>query len=215
MKKIGITLILASAVLPALAAQDDRPVLYYAKLQLPSSASVTASGAPNYGPYEKECSKKPGSGNAEKATGEASFKYYPKSRKLEYVISYSGLSGEAMMAHFHYVPTSGPIVQTICGKPPKNSASLGYSAPPLNGEFCNHEEHNANHGVIKGVYELKGNKLYPPPATPPNPPLPPIATGADEATLLANGGLYLNFHTCLNMGGEISGTITPGSPPKN
>ena len=214
LKIIGITLVLASSASAALAAdKDEAPVLYHAILAKPSAALNTASGTPNYGPYPNECAaqvKKNGSGNASAATGTASFKYSPKSKKLEYVINYEGLSGPAMMAHFHYTPSGSPIVQTICGKPSvKPLAGVGVSEKkPLNGEFCNAKEHNANHGVVSGTYVLDGNKKINPP------PTPPIATGAEEATELAAGQLFVNFHTCLNMGGEVMGTLVPGPLPK-
>ena len=204
------TLILSCTTSLALAADPETPVLYHAILSKPSTASNSASGTPNYGPFPKECSKNPGSGNADNATGEASFRYFPKSRRLEYTIHYDGLSGQAVMAHFHYTPPSGPIVQTLCGKPSvKELSGVGVSETrPLNGFFCNQQDHQANHGVLTGVYHLQGNHKITPP------PTPPIATGPEEADQLSAGQLFVNFHTCLNISGEIMGTLTPGPLPK-
>lgn len=211
LKTLAATIALATISHIAVAAET--PVLYHAILSKPASATTTASSSstpPNYGPYAKACTKNPGTGDASEASGEASFVYYPKSKKLEYTLNYKGLSGAAMMAHFHYQPSSGPIVQTICGKPSvKTLDGVGVSEKrPLNGQFCNAKDHTANHGVIKGSYYLMGNQKISPA------PSPAITTGAEEATQLEAGQLFVNFHTCLNMGGEIMGTLVPGALPK-
>lgn len=216
LKTIAITLILASSASLAIAETNDKSTVqhYHAILTVPQSLPAQTT-PPTYGPYQKECEalvKKTPPGTTANAKGTVSATLTTKGKKsfLNYTITYEGLSGPAMMAHFHYMPPGGPIVQTICGKPSaKPLAGVGVSEKkPLNGPFCNAKEHHANNGVIKHNYPLDGNSKISPP------PTPPIATGTEEVTALAAGQLFVNLHTCLNMGGEVSGTLVPGPLPK-
>jgi hypothetical protein len=142
--------------------------------------------------YAQQCAASPAPVDFSQATGTGTFSFDPKTHTLTYTISYSGLSGAPLMAHFHYAAASqeGPIVQTICGMPPKNSAALGFSAKQLDGESCP----TGTSGTITGSYKLQGNPEL-------------KMTEAQEVEALMNGDLYINFHTCLNEQGEIRGQL--------
>lgn len=128
-----------------------------------------------------------------------------KTDKLYYIISYKGLSGNPIMAHFHEGTRNmdGPIVQSICGMPRPNSPAkidkaLGYSpAFDTSSRYCEKGTNN----VITGVYPIVGNthvSMY-----------GKALTKRRELHALKNGLLYVNFHTCLNVLGEARGQIKP------
>ncbi len=142
--------------------------------------------------YANLCKANPAPVDYSKAIGEAIFSFDPKTHTLKYAIAYDGLSGNPIMAHFHFASSKeeGPIVQTICGQPPKNSDALGFSAKQLDGQSCP----QSTAGFITGSYTLKGNpKLK--------------MTEQQEIQALMDGKLYINFHTCLNELGEIRGQL--------
>ncbi len=120
--------------------------------------------------------------------------------QLKFKIEYKGLSGSPIMAHFHNgAPgVSGPILQTICGDPPPTSA-IGYSPDSLLGPECP----SGTSGVLEGIYPLQDYKC------PEGDSSCTSLTVDQQVQLLACGNLYVNFHTCLNQPGEISGQIIP------
>ncbi len=64
-----------------------------------------------------------------KATGKASLKYDPATKKLTYTVSYKGLSGDALAAHFHGPADAGAnggieIPITVGKSPIKGDATL-------------------------------------------------------------------------------------------
>lgn len=142
--------------------------------------------------YMQACEAAPAPTSYANAKGEAIMIYDPAAKKLDYTIVYSGLSGPAKMAHFHTANpgVAGPIVQSICGMPPPNQANLGSSSAALNGADCPAN----NYGYISGSYTLQGNPAL-------------NLSAAQEEQKLLSGQLYINFHTCLNMAGEIRGQI--------
>ncbi len=176
--------VFSSAVLAA----DDAAMIFSADL---TNASATPSPSP-IPFYPKECAKLPAPGSDANAKGKAVLFYYPKSKTLHYAIAYSGLSGPAMMSHIHSTPNGNGIVQTFCGKPPPDVNGLGHSGHALNGKACP----STKEGFLKGVYVLKGNASL------------KLTPEQEEQQLLA-GELYINFHTCKNMPGEIKGNIVP------
>lgn len=170
-------------------AADEAPMVFTADL---TNAGATASPSP-IPFYPKECAKLPPSGSDANAKGKAVMLYYPKSKTLHYAIAFSGLSGPAMMSHIHSTPNGNGIVQTFCGKPPPDVSGLGHSGHALNGKACP----LTKEGFLKGEYVLKGNASL-------------KLTPAQEEQQLLAGELYINFHTCKNMPGEIKGNIMPG-----
>lgn len=193
MKNFLATLILGcSFSVSAFAASStgEAPLLFSADLALVANAATTPSGtAPPF--YAKQCAKQAAPGSPSNASGKATLLYYPKTKTLVYAIAYNALSGPAMMAHFHSSATAAnPIVQTLCGMPPPDENGLGHSAHTLNGKHCP----TTNYGFFKQEYVLKGN------------PSLKMTAEQEEEQLMA-GKLFLNFHTCLNMGGEIQGPI--------
>lgn len=119
--------------------------------------------------------------------------YDPNTNRLNFAIAYQGLSAEAIMAHFHIgkVGVMGPIVQTICGHHPPDSASLGYSAAlATSGQSCP----KGNASFITGSFELQKNAKV------------ESANSLEKIKqALLKGQLYINFHTCLNEPGELRG----------
>ncbi len=129
------------------------------------------------------------------ACGCAAFLFDPEKNELHYAVSYSSLSGDAIMMHFHlggpYI--GGPIIQTIFGQPYTTVEGLGTSPePPLSGKIAP----KSRSGFVSGVYTLKGN-----------PSLTPPLSVEEEREKLMNGDIYVNIHTYLNEAGEIRGQI--------
>lgn len=178
----------------ALAAGMDKPILMTSTLNLNQVTHklfpISDKKAPM--PFYKHCNKKPPQ-EYTKAKGQAVIWYNPKTHVVKYAITYAGLSGSPIMAHFHLgeMGKGGPIVQTICGRPPKGNKMLGYSgAPALNGHVCP----MGRSGFFSGKYVLKGN------------PHDHLTVKQEEKALLA-GKIYINIHTCLNQAGELRGQI--------
>ncbi len=175
------------------------PILFHAKLDT-SAASAThklllaedAAQAPH--PFYKNYCQGKKAHPYSDATGEAILIFYPKQNRLKYAIAYQGISGQAIMAHFHIGKEGvmGPIVQTICGNPPPGSKALGYSRPAINGRNCP----KGDAGFLTGSFKLKGNTK-----------VSNANTTKKVHDALLNGQLYINFHTCLNEPGEIRGQI--------
>lgn len=175
------------------------------KAQLsPSQARAALNYEPTKGPLESffpQCVvDKQKTSNLEKARGEGHFLFDPSSKELSFKIEYSGLSGPPIMAHFHNgAPgVSGPILQTICGMPPPTSP-IGYS----DGAIISKECLDRTSGAIQGTYVLKDYEC------PADDTSCKSLTVADQVQIIACGNLYVNFHTCLNQPGEISGQIIP------
>jgi hypothetical protein len=204
--KIGGSLM--AAALFSLAGCASQSIPFSATLSVASGATTAAPTTMPVPPfYAAECAKLPLPGSAANAGGTATLSYTPASKTLTYTINYSGLSGPAMMSHYHQntavagSPMGGPIVQTLCGMPPpdvdsSSAGKLGHSHHQLNGEVCP----AANGGSLSGSYVLKGN---------PGTKAEGGMTAEQEEQLLMAGKLYINFHTCLNMGGEINGLVVP------
>lgn len=145
--------------------------------------------------YADFCDSQPAPVRYPDAGGSATATYDPSTETLSFVIEYAGLSGMAIMTHFHRggAGTAGPIVQTVCGHPPPGSDALGHSAAPTSGATCP----ETLEGRLTGEYKLAGN-----------PDLSPPLTKEAEIAHLLSGELYLNVHTCLNETGEIRGNLT-------
>ena len=190
--------ILSLALLPA-SAVFAQPILFNATLS-PEQVTHTLNPASDQHAahpfYKHECALQKGSADYSKATGHGVFSFNPKTNVLTFTITYSGLSGPAIMSHFHLgaANKSGPIVQTICGRPPANAKALGYSAPAVFKKVCP----AVTSGSYTGNYKLQGN---------PHDNL----TLAQEKQALMNGELYVNIHTCLNETGELRGQIYPSA----
>ena len=150
--------------------------------------------------YQAQCAKQPPPEKYPSASGNGAYTYDPATKTLEFKITYSGLSGPPIMAHFHKgaIGTGGPIVQTICGHPPPGSKALGFSAPAVGPAMCP----GTSSGTLTGSYTLGGNDELDPPLS-----------AADEVQLLLGGVLYVNIHTCLNEAGEIRGQVVPMKAP--
>lgn len=201
-QKIGTSLIAAALLVLSGCASQSIP--FSATLSVASGATTAAPTTMPVPPfYAAACAKLPLPGSAANAGGTATLSYAPASKTLTYTINYSGLSGPVMMSHYHQntaaagSPMGGPIVQTLCGMPPPDVTSpsagkLGHSHQQLNGDVCP----AANGGSLKGEYVLKGNESL-------------KMSAEQEVQLLMQGKLYINFHTCLNMGGEINGLVVP------
>ena len=141
-----------------------------------------------------ECKKLGKPGTYENAKGNGVYTYNPSTKELSFEITYSGLSGTPIMVHFRKGSDgdSGPIVQTICGRPPPGDKALGFSAAPLVSAACP----AGIAGTLKGTYEVAGNDKTDPPLT------------ADaEGKLFLAGDMYLLISTCLNQRGELRGQI--------
>ena len=141
-----------------------------------------------------ECRKLGKPGTYMNAKGNGVYTYDPSKQELHFEITYSGLSGTPIMVHFRKGGDgdAGPIVQTLCGRPPPNDDKLGYSAPAIVSKECP----NGTSGKFKGVYKVAGNDKIKPPLT------------ADaEGELLVNDGMYVLITTCLNQTGELRGQI--------
>lgn len=141
-----------------------------------------------------ECSKLGAPGTFASAQGAAKYTYEAATKELRFEITYSGLSGSPIMVHFRKGKDddAGPIVQTICGRPPPGDVALGFSAPPLVSAECP----AGDAGTLKGVYKVAGNDKITPPLT-----------AEEEAKLLGDRGMYVIIATCLNQRGEIRGQI--------
>lgn len=199
MKKAIISAcILALPFSVALASCTVKPVLLTATLNLTQVSHklfpITDKTAPK--PFYKHCNKRPAKKYAN-ARGQAVLWYNPHTHVVKYAIIYAGLSGSPVMAHFHIGPDGkgGPIVQTICGMPPKGNKALGFSAAALNGHVCQ----KGRSGFWSGSYKLQGN------------PQDKLSLQAEEKALL-NGQLYINIHTCLNQAGELRGQVVKYAP---
>ena len=175
----------------------DQNVLFTAKL---STKAVTH---PLFQPgnpkaprpfYRKFCAQVK-SESYKNAKGYATLWYNSKTKVLQFAYTYTGLSGPAIMMHFHIGKKGkgGPIVQTICGHPPPGNPQLGYSKPAIS-SHCPLQ----TTGFIQGRYKLTGNQKL----------TPSMSAQQEEADLMA-GKLYINVHTCLNEQGEIRGQIKP------
>lgn len=175
------------------------------KAQLsPSQARAALNYKPTKGPLESffpQCSvDNQQSSTLSNANGSGTFTFDTEAKELRFKIEYGGLSGPAIMAHFHNgAPgVSGPILQTICGMPPPTSA-IGYSDDPVIYKECL----DKTSGVMQGTYKLKDYQC------PANDISCKSLTVEQQTQLIACGNLYVNLHTCLNQPGEISGQIIP------
>jgi len=170
----------------------------------PSQARAALNYEPTKGPLESffpECAvDKQKASTLQNAMGQGVFMFDSASKELQFKIEYSGLSGSPIMAHFHNgAPgVSGPILQTICGDPPPVSA-IGYSPDTLLGPKCP----DGTEGILEGKYQLQDYKC------PEGDSSCTSLTLDQQVQLLTCGNLYVNFHTCLNQPGEISGQLIP------
>ncbi|MTH96071.1 CHRD domain-containing protein [Roseibium sp. RKSG952] len=160
---------------------------------------------PTKGPLESffpDCSvDKQMASELSEAFGEALISFDPENKEVRFGVAYKGLSGNAIMAHFHdgAPGVNGPVLQTICGHPPPTSA-IGVSATAVMGDKCP----VGNHGVLSGTWQLTDHDC------PEGSDKSCISRTVDEQVqLLACGNLYVNIHTCLNQPGEVAGQITP------
>jgi hypothetical protein len=141
-----------------------------------------------------ECRKVGKSGTYMNAKGNGVYTYDPSKQELAFEITYSGLSGSPVMVHLRKGGDgdAGPIVQSLCGRPPPNSEALGFSPPPVVSKDCA----AGDSGVVKGVYKVAGN-----------PNIKPPLTADEEGQLLVKDGMYVLIATCLNQIGELRGQI--------
>ncbi len=175
------------------------------KAQLsPSQARAALNYEPTKGPLESffpQCAvDKQQASTLQNANGFGEFTFDTESKELKFKIEYRGLSGPAIMAHFHNgAPgVSGPILQTLCGMPPPTSP-IGYSDGALIYKECL----DRTSGVMQGTYKLKDYKC------PAGDSSCTSLSVEQQTQLIACGNLYINLHTCLNQPGEISGQIIP------
>lgn len=150
--------------------------------------------------------------NYQNAWGRGQFVLDEQAKTLSFEISYGGLSGPPIMAHFHVgsVKVAGPIIQTLCGPPPavpphqQGSANgIGYSAAPLVNGKC---PFSAS-GKFKGAYQLKGQQCDGAAAAHAGHGGCHKITVEQQIEKLKSGEIYLNFHTLLNQPGEIRGQL--------
>ena len=175
---------------------SNNAALFTANLNLKSvTHKLNQAGNANAAhPFYKKFCKNSKPVAYDNASGSGTFWYDAKHKTLYFAFSYQGLSASPIMMHFHVAAAgkSGPIVQTICGNPPPNKPSLGYSHAPLVSAYCP----RGRTGYITGHYRLRGNKKL-------------NMSVSDEVAQLKSGKLYLNIHTCLNEAGELRGQIIP------
>ena len=138
MKKLYLTLSLTLLPLSAAVAQ---PILFNAILspeQVTHNLNPASDQHAAHPFYKHECALQKGYANYSNATGQGVFWFNPDTNVLKFAITYTGLSGPVIMSHFHLGADgkSGPIVQTICGRPPANAKALGYSAPAVFKKTC-------------------------------------------------------------------------------
>jgi len=101
--------------------------------------------------------------------------------KLHYTVSYKGLSGEPILAHFHTgsVTSAGGPVRTIFGKPEIEGAPV---TPP-----------KGTVNTISGVWSADDDQ--------------PLTE--ERVDQLLSNRIYINIHTPLNKSGEIQGLVVP------
>lgn len=150
------------------------------------SASIEVQGVPVAGKTLLRASLSPdfavpsvAESTPSKATGLAIAILDRSNNELTYSITYKGLSGRPMMAHFHRGDKgeSGPPVRTIFGKPETEGAPS--TAPEGNSAF------------VSGSWTGEGKQA--------------LTDELEEAIL--SGNIYVNVHTELNQGGEIRGQL--------
>lgn len=195
----GILLATAFAATSTFAAtEDNSPIIFKANLDRaqvthPLEAAKDAHHAPH--PFYKTFCKGKSAMPYKDASGEAVVMYNPKTNRVWYALAYRNLSGAPIMMHFHIgkIGKGGPIYQTICGRPPKGSKALGYSAGKAGtGYVCPAKRY----GHVVGSFKIKPNKH-----------VKATDTVADVKQALMDGQLYINIHTCLNEPGEIRGQV--------
>ncbi len=181
-----------------LANNDATPILLYAKLDTKQVMHKLMDSKQDNkaGPFYKAFCKNVKSHDYKNAEGLAILQFYPKTNTVKFALTYQGLSGPAIMSHFHLgdMKKAGPIVQTICGHPPPGSKALGFSSAATSGKQCP----MGTAGFLTGTYKLEGN-----------PKLTPALSADQERKDLLSGKLYFNVHTCLNEAGEIRGQVLP------
>lgn len=183
-------------------AESPVPVPMKAELS-PSQARAALNYEPTKGPLESffpECAvDKQKASSLTNASGQGVFSYDRGTKELSFDIKYSGLSGPPIMAHFHHgAPgVSGPILQTICGDPPPTSP-IGYSPDALLSECL-----KGTSGEMKGGFTLQDY------VCPEDDKSCTSLTVEQQEQMLSCGNIYVNFHTCLNQPGEISGQLIP------
>lgn len=200
-----LLLILGLFSLQNAASQETGTTVPMKALLSPSQARAALNYEPTKGPLESffpQCAvDKQSASTLYSAGGQGTFSFNPAIKELIFKIEYKGLSGSPIMAHFHNgAPgVSGPILQTICGDPPPTSA-IGFSADALLGPECPGGES----GMLEGTYTLQDYQC------PESDSSQCTSLTLDQQVqLLACGNLYVNFHTCLNQPGEISGQLIP------
>jgi hypothetical protein len=205
MKKINQILLVSAVSLPALSLAGPMPstVIYTSNLSLNQVAHhlIPASGAAKspHPFYKNFCAKHQTAVDYSHASGHAVMQYTPTTGMVKFAIAYQGLSGPAIMAHFHIGGASvgGPIVQTICGNPPPGNKALGYSAlPAAGGKYCP----SGRSGFVTGSFKVTGNDK-----------VTNASTSAKIEKALADSDIYINIHTCLNEPGELRGQLKPAS----
>ena len=123
--------------------------------------------------------------SASPATGTVTGTYDPTTQTLSYTLTFSGLTGPPMMAHFHYGDPqhTGSIFIPLSGLPAGTS------------------------GTITGSRKLTTDPAVPAvPATATTPAMPaiPMAVQADSFKM---GHVYANIHTAKYPAGEIRANV--------
>lgn len=205
MKKFIYFSLISIFALPIICIASPKPtqLIYTAHLSLaqvshPLNPASDAAKAPHPF-YKKFCAAHKTARNYSHASGKAVLQYTPKTGMIHFSLTYQGLSGPAIMAHFHIGETSvgGPIVQTICGNPPPGNKALGYSAlPAAASKVCP----RGNSGFLTGKFKVTGNSK-----------VPNANTAAKIEKALADSDVYINIHTCLNEPGELRGQLKPAN----
>lgn len=200
----AVMLSILGLLAPSLAGAQETTVSMEGTLS-PSQARAPLNYTPTSGPLESffpNCAaSNQTASDLSAATGALQAVLDTDRQVVHFSLTYSGLSGAPIMAHFHNgAPgANGPVLQTICGNPPPTSA-IGVSAPAIMGGNC---PAGAN-GVMAGMWELVDH-------TCPSGSEDSCTsrTAAEQVQQLACGNIYLNIHTCLNQPGEVAAQLIP------
>lgn len=171
----------------------------------PSQARAALNYEPTAGPLQSffpDCARSDQTASdLRNASGELRAILHTDRKAVHFSLTYRGLSGSPIMAHFHNgAPgAAGPVLQTVCGNPPPTSA-IGVSATAIMGKTCPSGEQ----GVMAGTWKLVDHQC------PSGSQQSCTSRTIDEQIQqLACGNIYFNIHTCLNQPGEIAGQLIP------
>ena len=201
---IAILLLLVCLMAPTSVGAQEAIVEMRANLS-PSQTRAALNYEPTSGPLESffpNCAPSDQTASDLRSTsGELRANLDTEDKVVHFSLTYRGLSGSPIMAHFHNgAPgAGGPVLQTVCGSPPPTSA-IGVSATAIMGKTCPSGES----GVMAGTWKLVDHQC------PSGSEKSCTSRTVDEQIQqLACGNIYFNVHTCLNQPGEIAGQLIP------